>query len=63
MDIFMNDGSSKATTLTKSGRFEHVSRNTRVLFHFFRGFSYVAPWFDVSFFFFFERVEAGNAVP
>lgn len=56
----MNDGSSK--TLTKSGRFEHVSRNTRVLFHFFfRGFSYVAPY-TFLFFFFFSN-ESKQAIP
>ena len=59
----MNDGSSK--TLTKSGRFEHVSRNTRVVFHFFFSRFLIRRTVYVSFFFFFffKRVEAGNSVP
>ena len=54
----MNDGSSK--TLTKSGRFEHVSRNTRVVFHFFFAVSHTSHrirFFSFFFFFFFFQTS------
>lgn len=51
----MNNGSSK--TLTKSGRFEHVSRNTRVLFHFFFSRFLIRRTVYVSFLFFFFQTS------
>lgn len=56
----MNNGSSK--TLTKSGRFEHVSRNTRVLFHFFFAVSHTSHRIRFFSFFFFSN-ESKQAIP